>query len=964
MIPYGSCMNNYNNQIQIKLTNDNKCIIQNLSESPIKFQNTNKKEDCSINDDMSLSKSNSMINAHSHNSSKKININSINEKNQIIDFNDLNNSNLLISFSNISEVGKNNDTSLFRINSFKNEPQAQNQEQNSKSIINLNNNDLSERMQITLGDKNLTINNIYNYNINSEANSILSNKNIFVSNEKDGKINISSNNDVNDGISAISMNLSSKTKEKNADFREKINKQLINLFNKNDVNNSRLNNDDKNESIDRVKIIESNKKRTKNIQVGDIKVFDLDKKEPIDMKLFKNCIVQKNEDINIIQKMKVSSKKEEKNNNLIIPNHCTNFYYNGLPQKTNNNNIKELNPINNQKNNLENETNDDYVSPTFNVDLNYNALNTLELGSEKMKQKENDNDNKKNEKNNYIKLNDNQYISLKNDKLNNNIGLKSSVLTLELSEKDKKNNLNINSIGKDNSCSIKEKTQPKIEDKNKNNSKVRDLLNNKNKIEKKNVDLSRKNSKEEKLDMNKINDLNNKDDKCRQLKVMKKNHNIRYIHQYSDLNNINFNLIKLLYSSMGDMSKKRKKNLSTSHNKTKSVSGSLIKMNMEDYNLFNIKSGNMARRKKKIKSISPGKKIVKIDDKKDKNQNKSRSLTKNKTKFDILDYQSFCKINNNNNNKQMTFKEKMDIFLTKNIIALAKKRRKSPSPRLRLSKNPIQRINVFTQQNNTLYNNKVSSSQSRGEKNLSPLPNQISKNNYYNLNNISNKVNNKNKIIFYKNNEDKSLQLMNIIEERAKDNSKNNNQNSLSLKKKLQIKTKPNQNVTYKHTENSPNKMNYNISVINTRKSNQNTLLNPGKNNKQVNSKFSKCKNKTRTNRCIQASKNNLMLDNMKQINKISKKQMTIIENFSMYKKKTDLMNVNNKILTLNNRIYGQNENKSNNTINENHMNHKNKVLNMNNFENHTLEVNKLKQEYYYITQPKSTENNNCIYYS
>jgi hypothetical protein len=152
--------------------------------------------------------------------------------------------------------------------------------------------------------------------------------------------------------------------------------------------------------------------------------------------------------------------------------------------------------------------------------------------------------------------------------------------------------------------------------------------------------------------------------------------------------------------------------------------------------------------------------------------------------------------------------------------------------------------------------------------------------------------------------------------------------------------------------------------VINTRKSNQNTLLNPGKNNKQVNSKFSKCKNKTRTNRCIQASKNNLMLDNMKQINKISKKQMTIIENFSMYKKKTDLMNVNNKILTLNNRIYGQNENKSNNTINENNINHKNKVLNMNNFENHTLEVNKLKQEYYYITQPKSTENNNSIYYS
>ena len=45
MIPNANNINNYNNQIKIQLTNDNKCIIQTLSESQIKSQNTNLKEE-------------------------------------------------------------------------------------------------------------------------------------------------------------------------------------------------------------------------------------------------------------------------------------------------------------------------------------------------------------------------------------------------------------------------------------------------------------------------------------------------------------------------------------------------------------------------------------------------------------------------------------------------------------------------------------------------------------------------------------------------------------------------------------------------------------------------------------------------------------------------------------------------------------------------------------------------------
>ena len=75
MIPNANNINNFNNQIKIQLTTDNKCVIQTLVESPIKSQ-TPQKEEFSIND-MSLSKSDASIynNNNSHNASKPIILN-------------------------------------------------------------------------------------------------------------------------------------------------------------------------------------------------------------------------------------------------------------------------------------------------------------------------------------------------------------------------------------------------------------------------------------------------------------------------------------------------------------------------------------------------------------------------------------------------------------------------------------------------------------------------------------------------------------------------------------------------------------------------------------------------------------------------------------------------------------------------------------------------------------------------
>ena len=128
MIPNSNNINN-NNQIKIQLTNDDKCIIQTISESPFKSQNTIIKDNFSLNEDMSLSKSNSIINNNSK-LKQKISNSNLNNNNTI--FNDLENSSkILLSFSNISDVTKfNNDLSMTRRNSYKDSSIIINKEKN------------------------------------------------------------------------------------------------------------------------------------------------------------------------------------------------------------------------------------------------------------------------------------------------------------------------------------------------------------------------------------------------------------------------------------------------------------------------------------------------------------------------------------------------------------------------------------------------------------------------------------------------------------------------------------------------------------------------------------------------------------------------------------------------------------------------------------------------------------------
>ena len=104
---------------------------------------------------------------------------------------------------------------------------------------------------------------------------------------------------------------------------------------------------------------------------------------------------------------------------------------------------------------------------------------------------------------------------------------------------------------------------------------------------------------------------------------------------------------------------------------------------------------------------------------------------------------------------------------------------------------------------------------------------------------------------------------------------------------------------------------------------------------------------------------NNIKINNN---NNNNKKQMTIIQNFSKYKKKASLNLMNNKYIKTNchdenicNNYYEDNK-----VINELIDNNKNKNLNINNNVNRTIDERRKKSEYNY-SQPKITDQtNNC----
>ena len=1070
MIPNANIMNNFNNQIKIQLTTDNKCLIQALSESPIKSQsqNTIQKEEFSINDDMSLSKSNNSLNNdynnnNSHNASKPIILNS-NKKNSNNDFDS--NSNLLISFSNISELTKNNnnDYSMTRINSNKNNSIIMNKEKDFVKNINSNSN-------IT-GDKNLTINNIENLKGNS-FNNFLINK---IDNIKTPLRNINQNNKI-------------VNKNKTSNKKKEISKKLLNQFNKNDLSeiscgniNLNLNAEDKSENYDKVNFVYSDKKsdensvklnNNKNININsdkcdnNYKISSLNKKENV--KCFKNCTVQKNEDINIIQ---INTQKErttesnqdsvKKNQENIIPNHCANFSFSGIIKNDNKLKELEINTLlnrNEQKQNSANlniknifqnqkdmhtintintlDINDDYVSPTFNLNLNFNSLdknnnNTLDNESPKEKEilpesyafnKVNTNNNINNNINikNYNNLINNKYINninIKkkkeknkkeimyrkiNDKIDNNNNIKNQILINKTNKiyneqnkvsKTQEKNISITTNSNSNTYtkSLKEKenkeNEPKLSLKqkvslNNNIQNINNIINNLN------FNINEKYS-------NKIANNNNKQ-------------NIRY--KYANADSVHFDydkILKNLNNSMVESDQKKKLNIS-SHKNSKSDICSFIKFQGLNSNIYNIKNGNFIivnnnnRKTKKFKSISPkiqrrnlNNGYMKIKSKsKSKSQNRSKTNSKSKIKLgnnteknqrNLLMKNKNINLNMNNiyTSKPRTLQEKMDFILSKNIIALTKKIRKSPSPKIRaLRPSLIKNLIVNTQgkiidniRGNKFSNNNIHNINQSKNKKKSPSPihfkiiNGNNANYIYNLCNTNANLNSNNKksILYFNNNNinnyiNDNLLLINnndninkkIIRKKTGNSPKNIEQNNhylLNQKKNIQVYDNINVNNNYQKVKNNKNITTLNKKGINIYK------LEDDIKKKQYNQK-----NKNILMKDLHKKSNIIIINNIKisNSNNNNKKNMTIIQNFSKYKKKGDTTNLVN-LNTKNHKANCQNENISNNYFNalknikqEKYYKKNNINLNINNISNKTID-DKRKKVAYSSSMQKKTE--------
>ena len=1024
MIPNANNTNNFNNQIKIQLTTDNKCLIQAITESPIKSQNTIQKEDFSINDDMSLSKSNNSLynninNNNSHNESKPIILNS-NKKNSNNDLDS--NSNLLISFSNISEVTKinNNDNSMTRINSNKNNSILMNKEKdfvkNYGNISNINNNITS--------DKNLTINNFGNF----EGNSVYSNNNFSTNNEK------SENNKIKTPMRNGIQNNEIVNKNKTSNKKAKINEKIMKAFNKNDLSemscgviNLNLNPDDKSENYDKVNFVYSDKKSEENSI--NINIKNSDKKENADIisnsnnkknnvKCFKNCSVQKNEIINIIQANPPKEKSSENNKDIIqrnqgkiIPNHCANFSFSGniknsklkelelntlsskndeTKQKSANLNIFQnkidTNTINNSN---PFDLKDDYISPTFNLNLNYNSLdknntNTLDIESSKEKEASHEiygpskfsanNISIKNYDNlvNNNKETSNFNIKKKKERNKKDILLKKNSDKANNNGNNLKTHLMLNKININNDYFKMNKTQEKnisITTNSNNNTKTNSIKEKEKKetepklslkqMISKNNDFTNLNNIINNLNLN-LNGKNNNNNS--RIFNNKNKQNSRYKHFYDDSVHINYDLIlKNFNNSMNESDRKRKLGIS-SHNKSRSGTNSLIKFQGLHKNIFSIinrnntKSNNINSKAKKFKSISP--KIqrrnmnnccLKLKYKvKSKSQNRKRSNSKgsmnqkdkNQVNLLLKNKKSNLNMKNIYLAKPRTIQEKMDFIFSKNILALTKKIRKSPSPKMRLSRQSLiknvaintqgkiidnPRKNNFLNKTNNNMNRNSSKDSKIKKKSFSPINfkilNSHNGNYIYNLCNTNTNPNsNKQKSILYLNN--------NNINNYMNDNLLliNNHDNSNSRARRKKSGNSP-KNIDENHNCINQKKniqfydninVNNNYQKVKCNKNNA-TMQQKGKNSYKLEEEFNKrihnSKNKSLLMNDINKKNNIIIINNIKisnNNNNTNKKNMTIIQNFSKYKKKGENNLVNtNKYLKKN----CQNENISNNYI-------------------------------------------------
>ena len=153
---------------------------------------------------------------------------------------------------------------------------------------------------------------------------------------------------------------------------------------------------------------------------------------------------------------------------------------------------------------------------------------------------------------------------------------------------------------------------------------------------------------------------------------------------------------------MNESDQNKKLNISY-HNKSKSGFNSSIKFPGLHCNIFNIKNGNFQRtnnnigKVKNFKSISPKIQRRNLNNcalkmkykSKNQNRNKTNSKSKNKSadinikaQINLIMKRKKSKVNSNNMSninisKPLTLEEKMDMIISKNIISLTKKLRKS-----------------------------------------------------------------------------------------------------------------------------------------------------------------------------------------------------------------------------------------------------------------------------------------------
>ena len=723
--------------------------------------------------------------------------------------------------------------------------------------------------------------------------------------------------------------------------------------------------------------------------------------------------MQKNEDINIIQincqnKNIIETKQDinKKKQDIIIPNHCANFSFTGVI-KNNNNKFKELdintvlnkndeskqntanlnlfrNPMDTHIINSTNtfEINDDYVSPTFNLNLDYNSLdknynniNTIEYESGKEKEitpetygssKINVNnigiknynnliDNSKDINNINIKKkkkNKKEIITRKqNDKIINNNNLMNQLIL-------NKTNNTTNDLNKMNKTQEKDASITTFSNSNINTKiiKEKDSKGTDSKLTNKQIVSLNNNFKNINNIINSINKISNNN-----MIIQNKNknkHNSRYKHYNVDSVHINYDVVlKNLNNSMNE-SEQRKKLRITPHVKSKSGTGSLIKFQGLHTNIFNIKNynyikaNNLINRKKRFKSISPkiqrrnvNNGCLKIKNNfKSKSQNRSKTNSKGKNnrnemnQINLLMKNKKC-ISNINNiclTKPKTLQEKMDFILSKNIIALTKKLRKSTSPKAKLTgpsiiKNVMinhpnkvvdnVRKNNFTNKN--LNRNSSKENSKSKKKSLSPINfNILNNNNAYNLYNLNTNPNsNHKKFNFFQNNINDYLndnllvinnnEIMNKKIPRKKTGNSPKNldifNNYVNQKKNILVHEHINMNTNYQKVKKNNNTKN--IAAINRKG------INIYKIEEDFNKRQYNQKNKTNLMNNINKKNNIIIINNIKinnnnNNNNNNKKNMTIIQNFSKYKKKgeNNLVNTNK-----NSKRNCNNENMSNN---------------------------------------------------